>query len=336
LAGAVLLNGACSEIPADPDASDGSDICARRQVNFDAGDDGSTTCEIFFAQPCGLPKTAKPGVFCQFLTQDCIEMCGPGYITCYAAGSFCIDAGLVIDSDRNSEQGPTVVQCGQCGSGPGRRPAGLQAAFVALSKNAVGDYFAQAAHLEAASVHAFRILRRELVARGAPKDLIEAAKRAEADEVRHTRITTRIARAHGGKMPKVRVARQTKRSLEAMAIENVVEGCVRETFAALIAMWQAERATDAQIAAAMKEIAVDETRHAALAWSVAAWAEPQLDAAAQERVNTAKIKAISDLQNETSSEPHCDLVAGAGLPRAHDQQLLLTALARELGVPLAA
>ena len=52
------------------------------------------------------------------------------------------------------------------------------------------------------------------------------------------------------------------RELEAIAIENAVEGCVRESFGALLATWQAKTAGDARVRAAMKRIARDETRHA--------------------------------------------------------------------------
>ena len=53
--------------------------------------------------------------------------------------------------------------------------------------------------------------------------------------------------------------------------ENAREGCVRETFGALIAMHQAERAGDPIIRRAMRRIAEEETRHAELAWEVASW-----------------------------------------------------------------
>jgi len=58
--------------------------------------------------------------------------------------------------------------------------------------------------------------------------------------------------------------------------EIAVEGCVRETFGALEATFQAKNANDPQIRRVMRRIAEDETRHAALAWRVAAWIEPRL------------------------------------------------------------
>jgi len=56
-----------------------------------------------------------------------------------------------------------------------------------------------------------------------------------------------------------------------VALENAVEGCVRETYGALIATRQAEAASDPVVRRAMRKIAADETAHAALSWDVASF-----------------------------------------------------------------
>ena len=48
------------------------------------------------------------------------------------------------------------------------------------------------------------------------------------------------------------------------------------SYGALVVTWQASHASDRAIRDAMRRIARDETRHAALAWTIAAWAEPRL------------------------------------------------------------
>ncbi|MEO7034981.1 MAG: hypothetical protein ABI548_13815 [Polyangiaceae bacterium] len=58
----------------------------------------------------------------------------------------------------------------------GRRPAGLDAARASVACD-LGAYLAEAARLAGASVDAFRILRDELRAHGAPKKLVRAATR---------------------------------------------------------------------------------------------------------------------------------------------------------------
>src|SRR5207244_884717 len=120
--------------------------------------------------------------------------------------------------------------------GTGRRPAGL----VAPSRSGrggdeVGAYWARAAHLEAASVHAFRTLAADLHAYGAPRRLVEAASRAAGDEVRHARACATLARRHGSSPVPVVVRSPPSRSLVEIAEENAVEGCVRETWGALVA-----------------------------------------------------------------------------------------------------
>src|SRR6185295_13249702 len=123
------------------------------------------------------------------------------------------------------------------------------------------------------SIHAFRRLARELRAHGAPSDLVNAARACARDEARHARTMARLARAHGATIDRVHVEDVGTRDLEAIARENAVEGCVGETYGALLAIWQAEHAADADVRAAMREIAPDEMRHAALAWAVATWAD---------------------------------------------------------------
>jgi hypothetical protein len=61
-----------------------------------------------------------------------------------------------------------------------------------------------------------------------------------------------------------------------VALENAVEGCVRETYGAALACACAARAADARVRDVMRSIARDECKHAELSWKLAAWATPQL------------------------------------------------------------
>ncbi|GEM_PF-3981000 len=74
------------------------------------------------------------------------------------------------------------------------------------------------------------------------------------------------------------LARLEGRSRLAVASENAVEGCVRETWAARVGRHQARFAKIASMRAAMAEIAADEARHAALAWDLDTWARSHLGA----------------------------------------------------------
>ena len=200
----------------------------------------------------------------------------------------------------------------------GRRPMGLVEPRYVPGRDAVGAWFARAAWLEAASIHAFLHLSHELRDHGAPRALQKLAIAAARDEIRHTAIMSALARKDGAEPPKVEVVLPRGRSLEAIAIENAAEGCVRETWGAVVALWQAQTALDAEARAAFTTIARDEVRHAALAWAIDRWEMPLLDHAAQVRVALAREAAVRALAEEPAGE-----LPVIGLPaKDHTRQLL--------------
>lgn len=211
----------------------------------------------------------------------------------------------------------------------GRRPAGLREAPRSPGcADPVGVHLARAAWLEAASVPAFHTLARELTSHGAPRSLIAAARRAARDEVRHTVVTRALARRYGAGVAPAEVDPSPVRPLEEMAAENASEGCVRETFGALVAEWQGRTAGDQAIRLAMARIARDEARHASLAWSVDRWVTSRLGARpARRRMERAREDALATLAAEASSDVHSDLVRAAGLPAPDIAARLLAAVA---------
>ncbi len=316
----------------DPDA-------AHPQVDgrqyLEAGDDGG--CDLFFEYTgCAPYDVAKTGSGCYFNLAQCSSICG--FST--SAGCFVVRPNCTQGTSNNYilDASSVIVNCTKCLGG--RRPEGMPAAATQESggggggggdgAGALGAWFANLAHLEGASIAAFRTLRAELAAHGAPHELVRMAERAARDEVRHTRATARLARRFGGapKLPKV--LRGSLRSLEALAIENAAEGCVRETFGALLARHQAEHAADAEVRAEMARIADDETRHAALAWAVAHWAEGQLDEGARARVRAAREEAVRELRRDAAHPTPAALTETAGLPSARVATALLDGAARAL------
>ncbi|MFO0605900.1 MAG: ferritin-like domain-containing protein [Polyangiales bacterium] len=171
---------------------------------------------------------------------------------------------------------------------------------VAPADASAGELLAAMATLEAGSVRAFASLARELRAHRAPPSLLRAARRAMRDERRHARSVGSLAQRYGARPARPSPAPRTARALEALARENAVEGCVRETWGALVATWQARRAEDPRVREAMTDVARDELAHAALAWRVAAWAEARLPPDARERVVDARRRAVDALCDEAS------------------------------------
>jgi len=129
---------------------------------------------------------------------------------------------------------------------------------------------------EHASVAAFARFSMLLLSVSAPPDLVMRSQRASLDEIHHARACFALAERHG------RVAYGPsslsvhdalgKMSLAEIAALTAEEGCVGETLGAALAAEQLAVATDAGTIAVLRKIAVDESRHAELAWRFVAWA----------------------------------------------------------------
>jgi hypothetical protein len=128
---------------------------------------------------------------------------------------------------------------------------------------------------EHASVASFARVVLELLAVGAPSELVAAAIDAGQDEVAHAKSCYAIASRLGGrdKGPgRLPIVGAREATLVRVAVDTFVEGCVGETIAALAAERAAARAEDPAIREILEQIAEDESRHAALAWRTVRWA----------------------------------------------------------------
>src|SRR5262249_25169092 len=135
---------------------------------------------------------------------------------------------LAADASSVAEAGPLTLDCAtggpQCGAGGGRRARGRVAKGARRAAGGAGG--APAGGVEAASGQAFRRLERDLASLGAPRALVRAARRAAEDEIRHARVTSRLARRRGAAASPVVLAENAgAKSLAEVAMENAVEGC---------------------------------------------------------------------------------------------------------------
>ncbi len=212
----------------------------------------------------------------------------------------------------------------------GRRPKDLVEERPSRRGRPLGQHLARSAHLEASAVEAFRILGEELAHYGAPRLLLREIEGARADEVRHTRLLTALARRFGGVVREPRLRREAPRTLVELAIENAAEGCVRETFGALVALRQARAAREPSVASVMHRVAEGEVRYARLAFRVDHWLRPQLHEPQRAAVEAAMRSAFAVLRDEASHEPEPELVALAGLPGRAEAVALVDALRARL------
>ncbi len=260
---------------------------------------------------------------CQASSSDCIPLCervlcSDGCESVDSCELTTVDGGLAV----------RIIFTPRCFTG--RCPEGLVPAAPGGAVEQLGAWLAISAHQEAASIDAFEILATELGAHRAPPALILAAHSASADERRHADSIGGLAARRGAVPPAVHVNRRPIRDIESVARENAVEGCVRETYAALLACRQARAATDPAIRSAMAGIARDETRHAALAWAVDRWSNALLAPAARRRVRKARQEAIERLVGAPSFPLPCDALALAGLPDEEEEARMVAALGAQL------
>lgn len=211
----------------------------------------------------------------------------------------------------------------------GRRPANLAATGVSWLAS-LGACFSEIAHMEAAAVLAFDVLEGQLRDLGAPRALRDRAARARADEVAHAGITERLAHRFGQapKTPQVGAAsgQTAETALFRLALENAVEGCVREAYGAVVAAYQGANAADPEVRAAFAQIALDEAQHAELSFDIDAWVMPRLDAGERRRIEAAKTQAWIDLAASCDVEPAPEVVRVAGIPTAREARALLAEL----------
>jgi len=212
----------------------------------------------------------------------------------------------------------------------GRRPAGLAARGPADQVGPVADFFAEVARLEESAVAAFDVMIDELAALGAPAGLLDGARAARADEVRHTESMGALARSFGAEPRRPEISEPEARTPYEIALENAVEGCIRETYGALVATHQAMSAEDPRIAAAMKVVSDDEIRHAELSWALASWLEPQLSDEERAQIEEARHQAVTELLANANAPVHPSLVKHAGMPDPATNARLLSQLAADI------
>lgn len=204
----------------------------------------------------------------------------------------------------------------------------------AATTSALAKAWLEDARLEHASIASFARFTLDLLALGAPPELLRDAQLASCDEVVHARLcfglASRYAGRHLGPGPLATEGSVTTVSLAEAAARAAREGCVGETLAALIANEQLEGAKDESVVAALSRIAEDEARHAELAWRFVTWAVETGGDPVRRAVRRAFDGALAELRRAAPvGEPNADLATlrahgrlGAGQQRASELTLL--------------
>jgi hypothetical protein len=202
------------------------------------------------------------------------------------------DGTTEILETRVIERGDPSCVIGRLTSGVRPRDAG--------AAHTLAQHLARMASLEASAVFAFRRIAGEMRALGAPHALIVRALAAADDEIRHAAMVGAEARRRGEAPLPVEAGPMPRRPVLEIALENVREGMVRETYGALAATYQARAARDPRLARMLAVIAEDETRHAALSIDFGAFLDGLLDDAEREKVARAREEAARRLPDDVA------------------------------------
>jgi hypothetical protein len=169
------------------------------------------------------------------------------------------------------------------------------------------------ARSEHASIASFAAFTLQLLAIGAPPELLRSAHQALADELEHARLGFGLASAYAGHpvgpgpMP---IAATPPCDLASVLIAVIREACVCETLSALEAREAAAHATDPVVARVWSRIAADELRHSELGWRTAQWivrAAPELRPLAHATFTAAIAEATRGAQRDAHAPADLEL-----------------------------
>lgn len=123
------------------------------------------------------------------------------------------------------------------------------------------------------AVSTFSILAIDLVAAGAPADVLSHCVRAQLDEIRHAELAIRMVEIYGGKriepvagMSRLPDSPETPKLHQAVA-NTLLVSCVSETYATTVLLATRDQTTDPVAHAVLTSIYSDEVMHARLGWS---------------------------------------------------------------------
>ncbi len=262
----------------------------------DASSDAGASLEAGAFGDAGFAKAKT-----ELGTSDCLAFCGDSTASCAMLPP--VGGATIVECHRS-------VRC----SAAGRRPEGFALPPVHES-DAVARHFVEMAWLELASVDAFERLADELAHHRAPHELVQRARLAADDERSHAQKTAEIAKAFGANLPEATFVLAPSpfgpaRSLLEIGRENAIEGCVAETFAALLVERQAQLfsldsngLTAETVRSTLRSIARDELSHAALAYAVDDWLRTMLTPHEQATLDRARHREVARLTGAAASRP---------------------------------
>ena len=262
-------------------------LCANRVMNIESrcvpascseGSDCDTGgCGLsIFEDGCGMEESLAcytDNDLCRS-AEDCVDFSGLG---CYAnsqgwqCSEFLCAVGRPLTEEGDCQVAPLSAEAGWVETIPELTCAHLSES----DQERVISYWAEVCQLEHSSVASFARFTMEMMAIGAPADLLLAVQEAAADEVRHARRAAELLSALGGErvgfgslpIEQVQISAHRAEILERL----IREACFGETLGVAEVTEQACLCDHPIIRDHLATVRDDETRHAGLAWRALQW-----------------------------------------------------------------
>ncbi|HET9929864.1 MAG TPA: ferritin-like domain-containing protein [Polyangiaceae bacterium] len=251
--------------------------------------------ESFYQFACHSPNDACPAT----------ASCGSGGACLWAAdGRYCENIGIcgrpfLVD-------GVARLATAAVGRGWASDDSVALAALTDIERQRLAAHYERNALMEHASVAAFARFALELLAFGAPAELLRETQRAMADEIRHAELCFGLASEYAGHAvapgPLSVNGAVTTPELETALLTAFLEACIGETQAAAEATAALLGATEPAVVAALGQIAEDERRHAELGWRFVQWALTRLSAPRRVALSQRLVQEVR-IALERASEP---------------------------------
>jgi len=192
----------------------------------------------------------------------------------------------------------------------------------------IGRRWLDAALAEHASIASFARSAIELLAVGAPPDLVRRAQQSSIDEIEHARMCFAVASTYADRTLSagpLQPAPPRELDLIGLAVTTFEEGCVCETMAAMEAAALVPLATDPAIRRVLEQIRDEEARHAELAWATVGWAARTGGMAVQRALRDAA-QQLRPVATQVPASPFDQLLPAHGImPAADNHELALQA-----------
>lgn len=185
------------------------------------------------------------------------------------------------------------------------------------TREALAAAYTEQGLFEHASVASFARFVLELLAVGAPPELVRAGQEALGDELRHATAFFGLASAYAGTPVgpgnlDTQDGLPATSDLRSLALATAAEACIAETVSAMQLAAAHTHATDPTVRTVLARILEEELRHVELGWTTVGWA-----LANAPELRPALVQLFADAERHVARGPALDENADAALLRAH-------------------